>query len=108
VFAFPSLSETFGNVLLEAQASGLPVVGFDYEPVNERVTTGEDGLLVGPGEDFAAALRRLCADRALRERLGRAARARAERQDWKSIFDDLERRYWALVRGETHQQQPAG
>jgi glycosyltransferase involved in cell wall biosynthesis len=97
VFAFPSLSETFGNVMLEAQASGLPVVGFDCQGVNERVRPEVDGLLVPVGDDLAPALWRLCQDGDLRRRLGRAARARAEQQDWKPIFDELEQRYLLLV-----------
>jgi glycosyltransferase involved in cell wall biosynthesis len=97
VFAFPSCTETFGNVVLEAQASGLPVVGYDTTGVNERVTSGEDGLLVPMGGDLAEPLRRLCQDAALRQRLGTAGRARAERQDWDSIFDELEERYLELA-----------
>jgi glycosyltransferase involved in cell wall biosynthesis len=99
VFAFPSCSETFGNVVLEAQASGLPVVGFDSQAVNERVTHDVDGLLVPRDGDLAAALHQLCVDRAAREKFGAAARAKAERQDWQPIFDDLETRYRQLLIG---------
>ena len=54
------MSETFGNVVLEAQASGLPVVGYDCQGVNEQVTPGVNGLLVAPGGDLAPELAELC------------------------------------------------
>jgi glycosyltransferase involved in cell wall biosynthesis len=107
VFAFPSQSETFGNVVLEAQSSGLPVVGFDCQGVNERVTPEADGLLVPCDGDLAPALLRLCEDAGLRRRLGEAARASALRQDWTPIFDELEARYLRLVEAATRSSSAA-
>ena len=98
IFAFPSLTETFGNVVLEAQASGLPVVAFDCPALHERVSHRHDGPLVPPTEDMAEALRLLCQDPDYRQRLAAAARQKAEGQDWMPIFDALEQRYDEVVR----------
>ncbi len=96
-FVFPSCSETFGNVVLEAQASGLPVVAFDAQAMGERIVSGADGFLVPTDGDLARPMARLCQDQSLRRKLGLAARARAERQTWEAIFDDLETRYRHLI-----------
>jgi glycosyltransferase involved in cell wall biosynthesis len=98
LFAFPSLTETFGNVVLEAQASGLAVVAFDGPALRERVSQGRDGLLVSSAEDMTEALRLLCRDPDYRRRLAAAARRTAEGQDWTPIFDALEQRYGEVVR----------
>ncbi|MFN4261183.1 MAG: glycosyltransferase family 4 protein [Gemmataceae bacterium] len=98
VFCFPSITETFGNVVLEAMASGLAVVGFDSQGVSERIQHGVDGYLVPLDGDFAAALTHLCREKDYRRQLAAQARQSAERYDWKPIFDELEIRYRKLVR----------
>jgi glycosyltransferase involved in cell wall biosynthesis len=73
---WPAVNEAFGMALLEAQASGLPVVAGGGGGVAEIVVPGVTGLLAPPGDaaGFAAAARRLIVDRALRERCAAAAR----------------------------------
>lgn len=68
----PSIQEGQGIVLLEAQASGKPVVAFDVGGVNEAVRNGETGLLTkrGNSEELADALLRLLSDKDLREKMG--------------------------------------
>lgn len=53
LFLFPSLTETFGNVVSEALASGLPVVAFDYAAASDLIVTGENGGCVPPGDATA-------------------------------------------------------
>ena len=80
VFVLPSRDEGMPNVILEAMASGLPVVATRIAGNDELVRDGETGLLVA-AEDAAGlrrAIKRLAADAALRVRMGQAARASAE------------------------------
>jgi len=88
VYVHASLTETFGNVLTEAMASGLAVAGFDYAAARQFVRDGTNGLVVPCGQPDALpdAAIRLATDASLRERLRAAARATVEPQSWEQVI----------------------
>jgi glycosyltransferase involved in cell wall biosynthesis len=91
VFAFPSDTETFGNVVAEALASGLPVVAPKKGGVVDSVTPGRTGVLVPPRDPkaMADALISLLNDPAKLDALSRGARAHALARSWASVLDAL-------------------
>ncbi|MEP7327465.1 MAG: glycosyltransferase family 1 protein [Gemmatimonadota bacterium] len=101
IFAFPSTTETFGNVLLEAMASGLPCLAAAAGGVVEFARHGSNAWLVDPGSPaaFAAGLDRMLADEDLRRVLRTGARQTACERRWDLIFDDLVEQYRGLAEG---------
>lgn len=92
VFLFPSLTETWGNVTIEAMASGLAVVAYDCAAAEEVIRHGENGLKAAPEDEasFAALAAGLACDPAQQRKLGRAASARAAQLSWDAIVDGFE------------------
>lgn len=87
IFFNPSVTESFGNVTLEAMACGLPVVAAAATGTNSLVRDGENGTLVEPNdiEGFANALEAYIRDPELRRRHGEAGLAFAETMDWDRV-----------------------
>ena len=83
-FVFPSTTDTFGNVVIEAQASGLPVIVSDVGGPKDLVANGTDGF-VTKGLDLDAltvAVKTLVIDAPLRQSMGEISRARVAGRDW--------------------------
>ena len=87
IFLNPSITETFGNVTLEAMACGLPVVAAAASGATSLVRDGKTGTLVEPGaiDEFGAAIAAYAATPALRAKHGAAGLAYAKTMDWDSI-----------------------
>jgi len=95
IFVFPSTTDTFGNVILEAQACGVPVIVSDSGGPKELVEDGMNGLITRSRDvdDFTRAIRSLIADAALRERMGSAARKSVIDRSWPNAF----RKFWSAT-----------
>jgi glycosyltransferase involved in cell wall biosynthesis len=92
VFVFPSTTDTFGNVVLEAQASGLPVIVSDVGGPKELVEDGRTGFVTKAHDpdDFARAIERVSNDSSLRSKMGRQARQQVIDRSWPGAF----RKFW--------------
>lgn len=99
IFVFPSDTETFGNVVAEAMASGIPVVTVDSGGVTDLVRQGATGLVARANDarSFADAVLRLLSDDALRARIGIRARAEALGRSWDRVLDGLLQEYEEVV-----------
>ncbi len=104
-FLFGSMTETFGNVILEAIASGLAVLAYDYAAAREHMVSGRSGPLAPLGDEaaFLALARTLVEKRSAVVEMRSAARAAAESVAWHKIIQDylrvLQR---VIVQGEVH------
>jgi phosphatidylinositol alpha-mannosyltransferase len=101
VFVAPALGqESFGIVLVEAMAAGVPVVASDIPGYREVVQPDVDGILVPPGDPaaLAEAVRKVLSDSELAERLREAGRARAEGYRWEIVIEQIEAAYQDAIR----------
>ena len=108
VFFNPSITETFGNVTLEAMASGTPALCANAAGSASLVEHEVTGLLAEPAsEHFAKALERLASDNDLRRRLGETARARSLDYSWRTILGRLVNDYREAIDGYRQPERPA-
>jgi phosphatidylinositol alpha-mannosyltransferase len=100
VFCSPATSnESFGIVLLEAMASGVPVVASDIPGYRTVVTDGEEGFLTRPRdhEAMAKAILLLLNDERIREDMGAKGRQKALRYSWANVVEQTEQYYFEVI-----------
>ncbi|MFC3651177.1 glycosyltransferase family 4 protein [Dyella humi] len=104
LFPFPSLSETFGNVILEALAAGLPVVAYAEGAAREHLVDGVNGFRIASGEGraFTAAAVTLGGDIGLIRHMGQAATASVERLSPDAVIREFENLLRDLVEENMH------
>jgi glycosyltransferase involved in cell wall biosynthesis len=95
IFAFPSTTDTFGNVIIEAQASGLPVIVSDVGGPQELVEDGVTGVITRARDatELASAIRALAIAPEKRREMGRKARESVLNRSWPNAF----RSFWATT-----------
>jgi len=99
VFAFPSRSEGFGLALLEAMATGLPVVASRVGGIPDLVDSGRQGILVPPEDSalLSSSLTDAITDAERREQMSQEATFRAKKFSWQRTVDEYENLYASLI-----------
>lgn len=92
IFVFPSLTETFGNVTIEAMASGLAVVAYRHAAAGDLIKSGINGMAVEPDDEnaFVDTVVRTVLNRSLARQLGQAALSTASDHSWETIVRNTE------------------
>jgi len=100
LFIFPSQTETFGNVTLEALASGIPVLAFDCAAARDWVQTGVNGWLVAENnpEGFAAQALAVFNSKDLLDQITKSTRQQVVHLDWDQIAEQVESVFWDAIR----------
>ena len=100
LFIFPSQTETFGNVTLEALASGIPVLAFDCAAARDWVQTGINGWLVAENnpEGFAAQAVTIFNSKDLLDQITQSTRQQVVHLDWDQIAEQVESVFWDAIR----------
>ncbi|MCK5271902.1 MAG: glycosyltransferase family 1 protein [Sedimentisphaerales bacterium] len=89
IFIFPSTTDTFGNVVLEAMSSALPVIVTDKMGPKEIVRHGENGFITTGTKDMRNKLQMLIDDEPLRKKMGIQARDYTLTRNWDAVFEQL-------------------
>ncbi len=92
IFVFTSVTETFGNVILEAMASGLAIVAYDYAAARTHIRPGVNGVLASydDAEDFVTRARRLLQNESLLKDIRGNAEQEVQRHSWQSVVMKFE------------------
>ena len=107
IFFNPSVTETFGNVTLEAMASGIPVVAARATGAVDLVEDGVTGFLVPPRDvgAYADAIARLVTEPTLRAAAGAAGHAKAASYDWEAVNEAVVTAYLQVMERSAHQRR---
>jgi glycosyltransferase involved in cell wall biosynthesis len=97
LFVFPSETDTYGNVVQEAHACGVPALVTSRGGPRFLVAHGEDGLVARDAEEFCRAAVELVRDGARRRAMGAAGRRRALTRSWDQVFAEVYRAYEAAL-----------
>jgi glycosyltransferase involved in cell wall biosynthesis len=107
IFSFASALETFGLVVVEAMAAGLPVVSSRVGGIPDVVEEGVTGYTfnVGDSEAMVDGVRKIIADRDRMKQMGRSARAYAETQSWPAMMEEVIDHYQRLIEANSMAQE---
>jgi len=102
VFVFPSLTETFGNVTIEAMASGLAVAAYDHAAAGQLIQHEHNGMLIAPNQEQALfeSVQALIQHAPLCESIRRNGRHTSIEHDWNSVIARTESIFRSLIKDQ--------